>query len=126
MKNVTDRSAAQHCQLPFIHRGGLLIAEDDAPARGPVNGTDEVEQRRFAAARCTHQHRKLTGRNFERNVVEDLHRCGFIAAGINMRHMLELNAHRAADCRLLAVDCWPLAEETANGQRRTANRSIGP
>ena len=97
LKYVTDRSAAQHRQLAFIHRGGLQITEVDAPAGGPVDGADEVEQRRFSAARCTHQRRKLTGRNFERHVVEDLHRRSFIAAAIDMRHLLESNAHRAAD-----------------------------
>src|SRR5205807_6465336 len=37
---------------------------------------------------------------FRSNVVEDLHRCGFIAAGINMRHMLELNAQDRKSTRL--------------------------
>lgn len=97
LKDVADRFAPQHRELSLIERRCLLIAEKDAAARWTIDGADEVEQRRFSASGCTHENSEFAARDLERDVIENLHRRGFIAAGVNVRDVIESHPHPARD-----------------------------
>ncbi len=97
LKDIADRVAPQHRELSFIERRCLLIAEKDLAARWAVDGADQIQQRRFSASGRAHQHSEFAARDLERDIIENLHRRGFIAAGVNVRDVIESDPHAGRD-----------------------------
>ena len=97
LKDVADRLAPQHRELSLIERRGLLIAEKNAAARWAVDGADQIQERRFSAAGGAHEHSEFAARDLERDIIENLHRRGFIAAGVNVRDVIESYPHAPRD-----------------------------
>src|SRR5437870_270418 len=60
-------------------KGGLaeprdfLSLDDDAAAGRPVDSGDQVQQRRFAGTRRSHERKEIAARNIERDAVEHRH-----------------------------------------------------
>src|SRR5437867_11398061 len=92
LKSVADGNAAEQRQLMFIERRDFLIVEKEAALRRAIDGADEVQQRRFAAPRCSHEDGELPAGNVQRDVIQDLHGGRFIAAAVDMRDMFEADA----------------------------------
>src|SRR5437867_7125398 len=92
LKNVADGNAAEQRQLMFIERRDLLIVEKEAAVRRAIDGADEVQQRRFAAPRRSHEDGELAAGNVQRDVIQHLHGGRFVAAAVDVRDMLESDA----------------------------------
>src|SRR5437867_7078183 len=92
LKNVADGNAAEQRQLMFIERRDFLIVEKEAAVRRAIDGSDEVQQRRFAAPRRSHEDGELPAGNVQRDVFQHLHSGRFVAAAVDMCDMLEADA----------------------------------
>ena len=80
-------------ELVLAHLAHLATREDDAPARGPVDAGQQVEQRRFAAARWSVDGEERLRRDGEGEIVQDGD--GLRARGDDARDMLNFDQWRA-------------------------------
>ena len=91
MKPIDVRRSCGEPRL--VERRRLRRRRGTPAARRPVDGADEIQQRRLAAARRAHQHREVAGGDLQRDVVEHVHRSGFIARAVIVADVLEGDAH---------------------------------
>jgi hypothetical protein len=89
LEDEPDRRAPQPREPRLIERRRLRIAEKHAPARRPIDGADQIEQRRLAASGRAHQHREIARRDVERNVIEHMHRRRFVAGTVIVADVLK-------------------------------------
>jgi hypothetical protein len=65
LEDVADGPAPYHRQPRFVEDGGLDLVEQHPPRGWLVDGAHQVQQRRFTAARCAHQHGEIARGNLE-------------------------------------------------------------
>ena len=65
------------------------------PRRRPVDGADEVQQRRLATARRAHQHREVAGGDLERDVVEHVHGRRLVGGTVIVPDVSQGDSHAA-------------------------------
>ena len=73
LKNESDSPAPDRRELFFGESGHVLPFEQVAPARGPIQASDDIHQGRFAGARRAHDRNKLAALNRERHSAQRVH-----------------------------------------------------
>ena len=93
LEDDADMLATPSCELVLAHLAHLAPREDDAPARGPVDASEQVEQCRFAAAGWAVDGEERLRRNGEGEIVQNGD--GLCARGDDARDMLNFDQWRA-------------------------------
>ena len=78
---------------PLVEGRRFQIAEEDLAGRGAIDRSDEVEERRFPAARRSHQYGKVARGDLQRDVIEHLHGSRFVARSVDVADVLEGDVH---------------------------------
>src|SRR5690606_8177096 len=90
LKDEPDVPAPIERELALRGSGKLLAAEQQPAGGRPVEAAEDVEQRRFAAARRAEEHDELALRDSEVDAAQRMH--GARAAAVDLRQPLRLEA----------------------------------
>src|SRR5262249_18337544 len=93
LKDDADMLATPASELVLAHLAHLAPREDDAPAGGPVDASQEVEQRRLAAAGWAFDSEERLRRDGEGEIFQDAD--GLRARGDEAREAIDLDKWRA-------------------------------
>lgn len=74
LEHEAQLPAPEQCHLGPVQQMGIASADDDLARRRLIDGGDQVQQRRFAAAGWAHDPDELSFFNREVNVVQRLER----------------------------------------------------
>ena len=80
LEDESDLAAAQQRHIVFAQMGDVLAVQNHLAGGGRVEPGQQTEQRTFAAARWSHDGRKLAARDLEIDAFEDLHA---VSTGVN-------------------------------------------
>ena len=72
LKHEADLAPAQHRHLVFAQAGDVFTIDQHLPARRRVQSGQQAQQSAFAAARGSHDRRKLALGNVEIDTLEDV------------------------------------------------------